>query len=114
MPINIIPIRSSSNPANTYPWCEFTFDPVTRQINITKFNGLMDAVKEAAILGQRIVNLTPGKLTERHFLIIRLDGTLAFVPLSELPAVCYAHLAEFNPLTLTVNVLQFVEAPELG
>lgn len=104
------PILSSSDPANTFPWAKITFDPVTRSVTISEFNGLKDEAKHSVIRGSRTVSLKPGKLTEKHALIVTDSGALAFLPFSELPPTCYAHLAFYDPVTQTVEVMDFVDS----
>lgn len=48
--------------------------------------------------------------TEIHALVVDLDGELQLAPVSQLPAVLYAHLAFYDPATGEWDRLQFVEA----
>lgn len=110
-------IKSNPDPEDPRPWFEFSIDETNMKAEFTKANGLKnfpDAAPDAAL--DTVVENVPHQLdpdadhpNEPHLLIATLDGSIEFLPKSKLPAVCYAHLAEYDPETDTWDKLEFVE-----
>ena len=119
MPIVWKQIKSSSDPDDPRPWAEMAASLLGDgqvQITLSKINGLAassevsaDTAKEQALCQTYTFQLTSGKEDQLHFLIVTFDGDLKWVPQDELPSVCYAHLAWYDPSTDTLTALQFTE-----
>jgi hypothetical protein len=111
-------ISSSSDPSDPQPWFDFDFDSADLEVDIREANGLAAAgwtnaseQAEQDLVGNSIhaKSLNSEKDTEVHVLLIDLDGNLQFVPESEQPAVCYAHLAWYDPEADTLDQLTFTD-----
>lgn len=107
-----VPINSCIDAANTFPWCEFSFDPTTFEVAINEFNGFKDSTKHEKVKANKKFKCKkPDKATDnrQYVLIVTVDGELQWHPWDEQPAVSYAHLASYDPNTDVLKVLKFVE-----
>lgn len=106
MPIKYTPIRSNPDPTDPHPWFKFNVDVAGKKVTFTEANGRPAL---GNIVKSHVIDLNPGKATERHVLAVTEDGIVEFVPESEQRPVYYAHLAWYDPTTQTLEVLDFQE-----
>lgn len=110
-------IESNSDPNDPRPWFDHDLRSDLRA-DIRDANGAAAAdwttateTDEQTLVEDSSHSLTISseKPEEVHILLVTTDGQLQFIPESEQPAVCYAHLAWFNPDTGEITQLNFQE-----
>jgi len=110
-------IKSSSDAADARPWFNHDLRSDLRA-EVEDANGLAAAEwteatdnDEQTLVEESVHDLviSSEKPEEVHVLLVTTDAQLRFVPRSEQPAVCYAHLAWYDPASDEITQLNFTE-----